>query len=186
MKKALKLIDNWFTHKKKENVWGIIVPHTENSQGASNKIRKTTEYSYGITLVTLMNFPWETRNSGGVNEATKQLINRGCNCSLEPHKNAFNTKVSGFELLVLDGDKKSEEFAKTIVEKFRNQFPSRKIRHQDGILRVKKGDRGYNNLKIAKDNGMKMAILSESFFIDNDKDWISPNVMAEFWTKVLS
>jgi len=162
-------------------VWGIINPHTFTSKGAYTKDKKYNEYGYGINMCPEVNLPWEFRDSGGVYGAAKRLRDEGCNASLEPHKNAYNGMVGGFEFLVLEGDTLSEKYARLMIDAFKLRFPDRKARYDNGILWRKPNERGGRNLVKAKKAGMKVAILSETFFIDRDEEWIEPEVMAQFW-----
>lgn len=168
--------------------WGIIIPHTESSPGAYTTHRlekygneKISENFYGKKLAkALPHLPSQSRDLGGVFGAAHLLKASGCNASLEPHLNAYNTKAHGFELLVLEGDKASYNVAKSLVKAFKSRFPSRRIRN-GGIKLVTPKDRGYKNLRDARKAGMKIAILSEAFFIDNPNDWMSVEEMAKFW-----
>ena len=165
--------------------WGIIVPHTQASQGASSWDSIYTEYLYGLALVNLLPVPWGTRNNKGVYGAAKTLKERGCTCSLEPHFNAYNKRAHGAEILVMKGDDLSAKYARLFIEQFSDTYSDRRIRHGDGIKWVGKGDRGYRNLHSAKLGGMKVAILTELFFIDNPIDFINPSDMADFWKDAL-
>lgn len=160
--------------------WGIIVPHTQASQGASSWDSIYTEYLYGLALVNLLPVPWGTRNNKGVYGAAKTLKERGCTCSLEPHFNAYNKRAHGAEILVMKGDDLSAKYARLIMDDFSEEFPTKRLRHDKGIKWVSRGDRGYNNLLKAKLAGMKVALLSELHFGDNERDFISPTVQAEF------
>lgn len=169
--------------------WGFIIPHTNNRPGAVGykpSGRKINEYNYGIELAVETRFKYETRDKGGVYGAAKKLKDISMvNATIEPHKNAFNGKAHGFELLVLKGDSLSGHYARMIAEEFKRNFPERRLRNDNGIKWVKKGDRGANNLIQAKKAGMEVAILSETFFLDNPDEWISTGRMAEFWEEVL-
>ena len=171
--------------------WGVIIPHTVDGQGAHSREQKDlegrpiTEYVYGFSLMNNLKLPYYTRNSGGVSGAAKLLKRDGCNASLEPHKNAFNTKAKGFEILVIKGDHLSAKYAEEFAAAFKAKFPDRVLRHGNGVKPVVRGQNGYRNLVNAKKNGMEVALLSESFFIDNKNEWIEPETMAEFWKETL-
>jgi len=167
-------------------VWGIIVPHTLKSGGASSRTHKINEYKFCLKMVLFMvrKVWYETRDIGGVYGAAERLSKKGVNASLELHKNAYNKKAYGFEVLYLDGDQTSKEEALKLVEEFKRVFPTHRIRRGNGLLPIKKGGRGYNNLKNAK-KFFNVSLLVESFFIDNDNDWISPEEMASFWDDFL-
>ena len=163
--------------------FGIIIPHTLHKQGAQSP-KGMTEYNYGLIMSEVLVLPTALRNVGGVKDATKQLLKEGCNASLEPHKNAYNGKAHGFEILCIKGDKLSEKYARLFAEAFHDKF-GRRLRADQGVKFVSKGDRGYNNLRDAKRAGMDVALLSEAFFIDNPSEWLSPTVMGNFWKEQL-
>jgi hypothetical protein len=165
--------------------WGLIVPHTKSSGGASSKEKNINEYNYGLKLAALMPIPRETRDEGGVSLAAKRLKLKGCNASLEPHKNAYNGTAKGFEILVLENDSESIRVAEIMAENFKAKYPTRVLRHTNGVKKIKSGDRGYSNLIAAKKEGMKIALLGEAFFIDNPAEWIEPEEMAKFWMENL-
>lgn len=165
--------------------WGFIVPHTKMAPGAQGFLensRRVIEYFYALEFISLLSFPFQTRDIGGVYGAAKRLINSGINASVEPHCNAYNGNVSGYEILVLDGDQLSYEYAVNFIEQFRIMFPERKFRR---IIKTKSGTRGHNNLVQAKKAGMEVALLTEFFFIDNPKDFILEERMAEFFRKAM-
>lgn len=166
--------------------WGIIVPHTLKSGGAATKDGSFNEYRFCLKMLGFMGIkvPFETRDLGGVYGAAKKLSKKGVNASIEPHKNAYNGKTEGFEVLYIDGDQTSREEALKLVEEFKRVFPTHKIRRGNGLLPIKKGGRGYNNLKHAK-KFFRISLLVEAFFIDNNKDWISPEKMGNFWEEFL-
>ena len=70
----------------------------------------------------------------------------------------------------MEDDAKSLIEALKIVEAFREAFPGRVIRRENGIKLVGPGDRGYGSLHIAKREGADIALLSEAFFIDNPNE----------------
>lgn len=165
--------------------WGIIIPHTKSTGGAGNDTHKMNEYYYGLKMVKTLGLPFETRDSGGVRGATKRLLSKGIKCTLEPHKNAYNGKAFGFEILVLKGDDLSIHYAELFAQAFKARFPDRRLRHGNGLKVLNKGDRGAGNLVASKKAGAEVALLSEAFFIDNDSEWIAPEEMAQFWSEQL-
>lgn len=172
-------------------LWGIIVPHERKAQGArthSSVYPPVYEYGYGLQLATYLSdrIPHKTRDSAGVYGAAKALLDIGCNATLEPHCNAFNGKAEGYEILVMAGDSLSKEYALNIISAFQTKYPERRKRQGDGVKEVKKGERGYYNLKNAKDAGVEVALLSELFFIDNIKDFMQPLEMSNFLREVLN
>lgn len=163
---------------------GFIVPHTSKAQGASSFDGRYTEYQYATYMLNsalLGDFPYFTRNDGGVVGAAQKLYNEGVRFSIEPHFNSFNESVQGFELLVLKNDKESIRYAHLIADYYALTFPYKKPRGDRGVKELSRGDRGYRNLKDAKFAGMKVAILSELFFGDCSDDLISPSTQAQFW-----
>jgi hypothetical protein len=186
LQECIKLIDSqpsigYGEKPEPKYIWGLIIPHTKNSGGASSKEKKMNEYEYGLKFASYMPQPRETRDEGGVPLAAKRLKIKGCNASLEGHKNAYNSTAKGFEILVMETDLESIRVAEIIAQNFKQANPDRVLRHGNGVKKIKPGDRGYSNLKSAKDNGMKIALLAEDFFIDNPAEWIEPSVLAEFW-----
>lgn len=161
--------------------WGIIIPHTKKSPGASTADKKINEYEYALSMVPHMAKPYATRDKAGVSGAASELKKLGINASLEPHKNAYNNMAKGFEILVLANDSESIRVAEIMAQNFKDLYPERTLRHTNGVKKIKSGDRGYSNLIAAKKAGMEIALLSEAFFIDNPKEWISPEEMASFW-----
>lgn len=162
-------------------VWGFINPHLERAGGAEHPQRDINEYKYGHLMKNHHDYPFETRDSGGVYGAAKALIKKGCNASIEDHKNAYNNSVNGAEILVIKGDRLSIDYAEMMLDEFNKMFPQVKIR---GVKQKNKGDRGYNNLRDSKRAGMDIALLPELFFIDSF--WIDPAKLAEFYKKVLN
>ena len=162
-------------------VWGFINPHLKNAGGAAHSQKKVDEYRYGVMMKNYHDYPLEFRDDGGVYGAAKRLRSQGCNASIESHKNAYNGKVNGFEILVIRNDRLSIEYAEMFISEFEKMFPSVPVR---GIKQKSKGDRGYNNLKDSKRSGMDISLLTEDFFIDSY--WIEPSKLAEFYKSVLN
>ena len=162
--------------------WGIIVPHLDRAGGAETPSGRWNEYKYGLHMAKFMDKAHATRDEGGVYGAAKELKKYGCNASLEPHKNAYNGKANGYEILILKGDHLSKHYAELFLEEFSRKYPQRKNR---GIKEMTKGGRGYKNLIDAKRAGMEVALLSEMFFIDVAGEWLEPHVMGKFWEEVL-
>jgi hypothetical protein len=170
--------------------WGIIVPHEKSKRGArthSSVQPPVYEYDYGLTLGDFLSdkLPYKTRDTGGVYQAAKDLITLGCDATIEPHLNAYNGKAHGYEILVLAGDSLSKEYALNIISSYEAKYPERRKRQGDGIKEIKKGDRGYYNLKNSKNAGAKIAILTELFFIDNPDEYMEPIEMSNFLREVL-
>ncbi len=167
--------------------WGHIVAHNSKKQGANSFDRSYSEYTYGNILSHSLSMPSETRDAGGVSLAAKRLVKKGCTASIECHYNAFNGKASGLEILVLKGDDFSAKYAKMIIsEAMSTPTRTTKLRADGGIKWISKGDRGYYNLVNAKSAGMKVAILTELFFGDNQFDFIGPSKQAKIINGALS
>lgn len=183
----IRRIKETFGYGEKEQFrhFGLIIPHTEKQPGASTE-SGFTEYHYALRMAAQTHLPYATRNIGGVTGAAKLLKKKGCNASLEPHLNAFNTYAEGFEILALEGDSSSIDAAILIAEQFAKWFPDHKIRGKNGVKIIRPTDRGGSNLVKAKKAGMEIALLSEAFFIDNPKDYIDHSTMADFWELVLN
>ena len=166
--------------------WGHIVAHNSKKQGANTYNKAYSEYTYGNILSHSLSMPSETRDDGGVSLAAKRLTNKGCNASIECHYNAYNGIVGGIEILVLRGDDFSAKYAKMIISEAMSKLDNIKLRGDGGIKWISKGDRGYYNLVNAKSAGMKVAILTELFFGDNEKDFMSPSMQAKIINGALS
>ena len=153
-------------------VWGFIAPHTLKSGGAYSKKHKLNEYKYALKMYSFMEFllPIETRDAAGVKGAAKALKERGATATIENHKNAYNTKAEGFEVLYLKGDELSKKYALMLVAEVKIAFPNLKIRHGNGLLAVKRKGRGGANL-VAGKKYHAVSLLTEFFFID------SPNIL---------
>lgn len=167
---------------------GFIIPHTRRSPGATNYTDKYSEYQYGLDMGRILinhGLPYSTRDEAGVTRAAWDLADLKCTWSIEPHFNSFNGGVEGYEILVLKGDTLSEYYGRLVADYYGQTFPHKKARGDRGIKFVRPGDRGAQNLIDAKKAGMKAAILTELFFGDNAKDYISPTVQAQFWINTL-
>lgn len=164
--------------------WGYIVPHTKSAQGAETPDNLTSEYKYGLSVAVTNadSILWDDRNDGGVKGAVKRLVGKGVNATFEDHKNAYNGKVGGAEILIIKGDSLSKHYAELILDAYALKYPNRNIR---GVKEMKKGGRGYNNLLAAKKAGADVALLGEMFFIDNPADFIPVNTYANFIKEVL-
>jgi N-acetylmuramoyl-L-alanine amidase len=189
LQECIKLIDSqpsvgYGEKPEPKYKFGIIIPHTKNSPGASSP-DKVSEYRYALEMAPTIGLKYYTRDEAGVLGAAKNLANWGANASLECHLNAYNGAAKGFEILVLADDTESARVAELMAEIFKQKYPDRVLRHSNGVKKIKSGDRGYSNLRDAKKAGMKIALLSEAFFIDNPAEWISPEEMGKFWKEVL-
>ena len=203
MKWLFRKIKRWFTPAHKPSrpygshgsplpvfkpIWGICLPHYSFDGGAETNDNKWSEYTYAgymNSLSSIVNHPVDNRNFGDVKGAAKRLLIKGCNCYIEQHKDAYNHNVGGFSFLYIKGDSLSKKYASIFRDEFKKAFPDRNPRYSNGLKALEKGDDGFWNLSTAKKQGMEVAILAEDFFIDNDKEWISPEVSRKFWDSVL-
>jgi len=164
--------------------WGYIVPHLKSAQGAQ-LAKGMTEYKYGLNcakiLDELQGIPWETRDVGGVSGAARRLSKRNVKYSIEDHKNAYNRKVGGFEVLVHRGYPKDAIAAEMLIETFTERLPNLKLRGISGIKWVEGRNRGAGNIRAAHSGGMEIALLTEPFFIDNIDDWIPVDMLADIY-----
>lgn len=194
---AKKPIGNYGSHGSSlpnfKPVWGLVLPHYQHDGGANNKkwyaaagVAFFSEYTYAKKMfLKLISYKQDDRNNGDVSGAAERLVKQGCNSYLEPHKDAYNTSVGGFSFLYISGDALSKKYAEFFRDAYIKMFPNKNPRYSNGLKSVKKGVAGYNNLVKAKKQGMEVAILSETFFIDNKNDFVSPEAMAKFWKEVL-
>lgn len=151
--------------------WGCIVPHSRFQMGAKRFDNKLTEYEYGLQMAPYLMLPWDTRDNGGINDAAKRLKKfYNVDALIEPHFNAFNGKVSGAEILVID--EVSYAHAKKILE----HWGKNEVR---GVKLISSGARGYTNLFLMKKH-VEVAILTELFFGDNPLDYVEPIEQALF------
>lgn len=163
--------------------WGIAIPHEQYNQGAVAHDPRWTEFSYALIMGGDIQVPKYTKSMPNPYES---LVNADlCTAILEPHFNAYNGKVHGYEILVLKGDSESEHYARLFIDAWADEYPKRRARGDRGIKWIKKGDRGYPNLTGMKKAGAEVALLSEMFFGDNESDWVSPKDQADFWREHL-
>ena len=169
-------------------IWGFVCPHNKKQPGAVSFDRKYSEFIYGQIMIPEIGAPWNTRPYGpGVMNQLQDAVNplvkhHKVNAIILPHGNAFNKKANGFEVYYLEGDMLSKKYADEIIAAFKEKYPDRKCRGAK-VSRYK--SRGYWNMVGAKRAGAKIVILSELFFIDNLKDWLSPEEQAAFWRETL-
>jgi hypothetical protein len=167
--------------------WGMVRCHTEKAQGAVAKwiAPHLTEYMYWEDLYDCIQHepPNTDRNNGGLKVAYSRLAKSGVTASIESHKNAFNGKAKGYEVLVLEGDLASLLYARKYLRLMNEYFPYHVNR---GIKYVERGNRGAANLLAAKKAGMVVALLTEDFFIDNESDYIKPEALAKVYDRLLT
>jgi len=181
--------------------WGGIVPHVSWSKGAVSPpipsswntegeyaaAKRINEYDYGLIelkslkdagLIKAYRDTSGDRISGNYSAHKKASETLSQRYLISPHKNAYNGKVGGFEVLILKGDQESFYYARLWLEVMSKHFPDRKHR---GVKEIASGGRGYGNLAGMKDGGAKVALLTEAFFIDNPSDYITQDEMHAMW-----
>lgn len=100
----------------------------------------------------------------------KEIGEWGADLSLELHVNAAGVpNANGAEVLVLTGDIQTAKVARSLLQDLACTFGSR-LRHDSGIKWITSDDRGYYNLKYAKDYGVKYPMLIEPFFGDYETE----------------
>lgn len=178
-----------YIKKKLSPNWGLIIPHRKNSGGArgTNPFGiEMSEYQFAEIEALYSELPYEYRDDSNSYFASMELVKSdNINAVIEIHKNAFDENVKGFQICVLHGDTRSYDAAESIAKKFKKRYPERIIRYQDGVCELNISDRGYNNLREIKASGVKIALLSEMFFIDSPDDWMNPTECGDFWRDIL-
>lgn len=94
--------------------------------------------------------------------------------SLELHFNSIGHEKDAFgsEMLILDKDDLSADIGFSLIEevsrqfktKLRGRYTNKELKDYRGIKALKKGDRGYENLSVIKDNNVPVRLLIEPFF----------------------
>lgn len=154
----------------------LVVGHRKSSQGASNKITKDTEFTFGNELAMeiasickhdcFIIHREDTKN--GYSKLPEKINKFDCDLVISLHCNAFNGVASGHEVLYWNTSSESKEWATRI-----NKAIGLALNNNDrGIKPIKLGDRGANILRATK----APCILLEPFFIDNDSDYCKVDV----------
>jgi hypothetical protein len=154
------------------------VVYTENahSRGTIDKVHS------GLMKITGESLTRAVRDGWGLEGAYSSLAQDGITASIESHRNAFNTKARGYEVWILKGDTLSKQYAEELINRMSKFFPTRINR---GVKEVEAGGRGFVNLYEAKKAGMKVALLSELFFLDNESEFISEEDLAKVYIDFL-
>jgi len=163
---------------------GIVVGHTEKSQGAVN-YKGESEYSFNSRIAMLMrkyiidNSPKKCevlfRDIIGRSGVAKSAKNLGLDLTLELHFNSFNKVAYGCEILVYQHAKEfdttgifADELTDLLAKKFdlkqRHNYRDEQEELRDGVKLIQKGDRGAYNLTSMEDQGIKYAMLIEPCF----------------------
>ena len=158
---------------------GLIVGHSNVSQGASNPTNGITEFQVNdyiarriamtldeagdIVPVTIYRNSYATL-PGEVNRTDVDL-------SLSLHCNAFNNTASGTEMLYYHNSRRGKAFAEILQEKVVGALGLR----DRGIKPKHSEDRGGY---ILRETSMP-CVIAEPFFIDNDSDFARVEQNAE-------
>ncbi len=145
----------------------IVIGHKKTSPGASNKSSGLTEFVFNdklaqdieqeISGVDIQRVYRRTYNSlpSDINDLNPDFI-------VSLHCNAFDGSVSGTEVLYYHRSTKGERIAGILNEHIINSLGLK----NRGIKPKTSEDRGGHLLK----NTIAPCVISEPFFIDNDKD----------------
>jgi N-acetylmuramoyl-L-alanine amidase len=161
---------------KKKKI-AIVVGHEANKMGMK---LYTGEYEYqwnkklSERIKKLYKGPHEIqvyfRDHIGVSGVATQAGGWGAELLIELHLNAAGIPAArGCEALVINTDKPTQVKAKILVEMI-SQTMGVKIRHQNGLKLLAKGERGYPNLLAYKNAGITNPIIIEPFFADYETD----------------
>jgi N-acetylmuramoyl-L-alanine amidase len=175
--------------KPKRKKIAIIIGHGNGDSGAGGW-NGVEEYNYNHKAASLVaeavvdhEIKLFYRTSSGIVGVASRVVLWQPDISIELHCNAYNSSASGCEVLVIDGDSKSGELARSFAASFSGKF-SRKLRGDKGVKWLSKSDRGYASLSVLKP--VNQAILVEPFFIDNKEEWVDVNDYANFLTGWIS
>lgn len=166
----------------------IIVGHTKDAQGAATyKVggAHIPEYTWNtarakeIAQHINQQYPSKDvkifyRDGVGISGVAKLVGQWKPDVSLELHFNSIGHDKDAFgsEMLIVDGDDLSADISANLIgevsrkfnTKLRNRYTTKAGKDYRGIKALKKGDRGYYNIKYVKNQGVKVAMLIEPFF----------------------
>ena len=146
----------------------LIVGHKSTSQGATNKIYGISEYNINNLLIdNIINRYTGTHTLVKVLRTTYSILpldinNQDPNFAISLHANAYNTKVSGTEMLYYHNSVKGKLIAEVLQKNICNVLGL----NNRGIKPKTAEDRGGYVLKYTK----CPIVIAEPFFIDNDYD----------------
>jgi N-acetylmuramoyl-L-alanine amidase len=171
---------------KKKKV-AIIVGHEASRKGA-RLYSGEYEYDYNSRiakkLLAAYRGPYALkvfhRDHIGMNGVAQQASVWGAEISLELHLNASGIPAArGCEMLVIDKHKTSEDKAIKMM-KLLSDTMGVKLRNNNGLKKLKAGDRGYKNLEVCKNAGIPIVLLIEPFFCDFETDESRPFIKHEW------
>jgi len=150
----------------------LIVGHNKKSQGAVSQYKNVTEYQINKILVKQVqerlnefasSYKVDTyiRDREDITDLIAEVNITDYEYVLEFHLNSFqDVNVRGSETLYWHSSQKGKQLAEHLLKSLGKTFPKR------DILPIKKGDRGWQILKLTK----SPAIIIETCFISNHKD----------------
>lgn len=151
----------------------LIVGHTATAMGAQTIDGKMSEYNYNLLVAKSMSerqgIGFARRDFGGMAGAARSIAKIKPDVNIELHCNAYNGKAHGAECLYIEGDEESRAYAEDMLESYCTRFSKR----NRGAKALGKRGRGRKNLDYVKREGVRIALLFEPFFIDNEEDYIS-------------
>lgn len=171
---------------KKKKV-AIIVGHEASKKGAK-LYSGEYEYDYNSRIAKKLLAAYKgscelkvfTRDHIGITGVAQQAKAWGADMSLELHLNASGLpSARGCEFLVISGHKASEAKGISMAAHLQ-EYMGVKLRNVNGLKKIKAGDRGYRNLEVCKDAGIKEVILIEPFFCDFETDESRPFIKNEW------
>lgn len=164
------------------NKIALIVGHTVNKKGAESYNGKrewdwNKKVAEEVMIYMAKEFPGKTVKTfyrpdmvyrAAVSRVGREVGEWGADLSLELHFNSIGHKINayGCEVLMnvgaLYGDQ-TLKIADQITDALARDFNLRE-RDGDGVVVLKKGQRGYYNIKYCLDYGVKVALLIEPMF----------------------
>ncbi len=152
---------------KKKKLCALVIGHKKNSPGARNKNSNLVEFDFNEALALSIEKKVKNVEIQRVYRRTYNQLPDDIN-ALKPdfivslHCNAYDTKVSGTEVLYYHKSKKSKKIAKLLQKRLVNNL---KLADR-GVKPKSSEDRGGYLLRYTN----APCIISEPFFIDNDDD----------------
>jgi N-acetylmuramoyl-L-alanine amidase len=148
----------------------LVIGHSNKSKGAYNKTFNISEFEFNEKLVNLISkdlnkelIKNEIIYRSNYNELPNKINELKPNFIVSFHCNAFNTKVSGTEMLYYHSSKNGKQIAEIFQTNIVSclELPDRNIKPKHTE------DRGGYLLRYTN----APCIISEPFFIDNDYDY---------------
>lgn len=164
------------------NKLALVIGHSEQSQGATNKASGVTEYGWNDVFVhRIAQKIWNEHNNIpdtrifqrglGIRDLVKRINDWNPDLAVEFHLNAFDTQVSGTEMLVSNIHNRGNSIFANEVDCFATSVGFAIGIQPRGIKFVGRFGKGGYFLNKTKCR----AIIAETFFIDNDSDLAKAN-----------